>query len=294
MNARVVIAGHGQMGHAFETLLQGRAALTIWDVAPGRIEPAPAVAEALRGAGFLFLCVPTAALERVLAPAARLSPADAAVLSIAKGLDESGRTAAGILDGCNGTRPWGVLGGPMIAREIAAGKPAFAELGSRDAALLQRLRALLPAAGLRLTATAGPQAVSWCGVFKNIYAPLIGIADGLAWGSNVRGHLVMAAAREMQGLVRSLAGSGADGYGDAGLADFVATVSSADSHHYELGRRVARGERDLPECEGLHSLRVLASVRRVDHGMFPLYAVAAGLTVDPHGVPRRLQDWLAR
>ncbi|HEX2667840.1 MAG TPA: hypothetical protein VHP13_05655 [Gammaproteobacteria bacterium] len=294
MNARAVIAGHGQMGRAFEALLRRRVTLTIWDVAPGRIEPAPAVAEALRGTGFLFLCVPTAALDPVLGAVAGLLTADTAVLSIAKGLDEAGRTAADMLQVQRADGRWGVLGGPMIAHEIAAGKAAFAELGSRDAALVRDVLELFHPTALRLTGSLNPRAVSWCGVLKNVYAPLVGVADELGWGANARGHIVAAAAGEMQHLLRMLAGMDADGYGDAGLADLVATVSSADSHHYEIGRRVARGETGLPECEGLHSLRVLTARDAVEPGNHPLYAVATRLVNDPHSVPRRLQDWLAR
>jgi hypothetical protein len=57
---------------------------------------------------------------------------------------------------------------------------------------------------------------------------------------------------------------------------------------------VARGETGLPECEGLHSLRVLTARDAVEPGNHPLYAVATRLVNDPHSVPRRLQDWLAR
>lgn len=288
---QALIAGHGQMGHAFETLLQGRARLRIWDVAPGRTVLAGDVEAASRAAEFVFLCVPTVALVpllQLLSP--RLSPG-AAVLSIAKGLDDGGRTAADILAAALPRHAWGVLGGPMIANEIIAGRPAFAELGGNRAELVQKLAPLF-GTGLSLVPASSAPAVSWCGVLKNIYAPLVGIADERGWGDNARGHLIMIAVREMQMLLTTLAGGG-EALGDAGLADFVTTVTSASSHHYGLGRALARGTRELPECEGLHSLRVLEAGARVDRHRHPLYAVAAGLVSNPAGVPQRLHDWLA-
>lgn len=288
----VIVAGHGQMGHAMEALLAGRAQLHVWPIAPGKVALPADIATTAPHADFLLVCVPTLAHGAVLEPLAPLLDARTAVLSIAKGLDDAGRSAADILDAACGARPWGVLGGPMIANEIIAGRAAFAELGSGDTALFARVRALYPA-GLQLVSTPNPRAVSWCGVLKNIYAPLVGVADGLGWGDNARGHLIMAAAAEMQRLLPELAGRDAEAYGDAGLADFVTTVTSASSHHYALGRRVARGDYGDLACEGVHSLTILQAARRVDTRRHPLYAAAAFLAHAPAQLPQALHAWLS-
>ena len=291
-NPAVIVAGHGQMGHAMEALLAERASLTIWDIAPERLEPPAEVRAAAASAEFLLACVPTVAHAAVLGPMATLLRPDAAVLSIAKGLDDSGHCAAEILQAHLALRPWGVLGGPMIANEIVAGRIGFSELGTADTRLFARVRVLYPAERLGITHTPQPRAVSWCGVLKNVYAPLIGLADGLGWGDNARGHLVMAAVAEMQRLLPELAGPGASAYGDAGLADFVTTVTSASSHHYALGRRVASGDYSLLECEGVHSLKVLQMAGRVDARGYPLYAAAAHLAGDPARLEPALHAWL--
>jgi len=289
----VLIAGHGQMGQAFEALLRGRATIELWEVAPGRTALAAAEHAAAARAEFVFLCVPTQALAPVLAPLSPALPAATATISIAKGLDDTGLCAAGILQRACGSRPWGVLGGPMIANEIIAGKAAFAELGSHDETLPGRVQALFPQDRLKLTGTPNPQAVSWCGVLKNIYAPLLGISDGLGWGDNTRGHIIMAAVDEMQAIVRELTGDAAWAYGDAGLADLIATVTSPSSHHYALGRRVAGGDYGNLECEGVHSLQALAAGGRLDAGKYKLYGVAKSVLMEPYKRPgQALHDWL--
>jgi|SRR5579859_2430467 len=293
LDPTVIIAGHGQMGHAMEVLLTGRAQLHIWPIAPNDLEPPDAIRAAVAEAGFLLVCTPTAAHGAVLDPLAHLLASGAAVLSIAKGLDDGGRTAADILHAYRGAHPWGVLGGPMIANEIIAGRMGFAELGTADEGLFTRARALFPDERLRLGHTPNPQSVSWCGVLKNIYAPLIGVADGLGWGDNVRGHLIMAATAEMQRLLPALAGEGGDAQGDAGLADFVTTVTSSSSHHYALGRKIAGGDYRALECEGVHSLRVMQASGRVDVRRHPLYAVATELVREPGYLPGALHDWLS-
>jgi len=287
----VLIAGHGQMGHAMETLLAGRTRLSVWRIAPDDLELPASVGRDAVAADFLLICTPTVAHAEILE---RLGPhlKHAAVLSIAKGLDDAGRCAADILQDYCGALPWGVLGGPMIANEIIAGKPAFAELGSYDKTLLRRLRGLYPEGGLSISGATNPHAVSWCGVLKNIYAPLVGISDELGWGDNARGHIVMTAVREMKAIVRILTSEDAQAYGDAGLADFVTTVTSASSHHYALGRRVARGDYGNLECEGIHSLQVLRAKGRIDPGTLALFGLATRLLDQRPGFPQALHDWL--
>ncbi|HEV2110220.1 MAG TPA: hypothetical protein VGT99_02610 [Gammaproteobacteria bacterium] len=291
-NPAVIIAGYGQMGHAMEALLTGRASLHIWPIAPDNLELPTVIRSAATQAALLLVCTPTVAHAAVLEPLAPLFTADAAVLSIAKGLDDGGRTAAGILHAYRDAHPWGVLGGPMIANEIATGRMGFAELGTADGGLFAWARELFPAERLRLSHTSNPQSVSWCGVLKNIYAPLIGVADGLGWGDNVRGHLIMAATAEMQRLLPMLAGEGGGAHGDAGLADFVTTITSASSHHYALGRRIAGGDYRALECEGVHSLQVIQASGRVDERRYPLYAVAVQLAREPARLAGALHDWL--
>ena len=288
----VIIAGYGQMGHAMESLLAGRARLGIWPIVPDDLELPAHIAAQAGMAELLLICTPTLAHAAVLERLAPRLSADAAVLSIAKGLDETGRCAADVLQAYRGGGPWGVLGGPMIANEIISRRPAFAELGSRDQALPGQLRALYPRAALQITDTADPVAVSWCGVLKNIYAPLVGVSDELGWGDNARGHIVMCALREMRAILQERAGEHADAYGDAGLADFVTTVTSPSSHHHAVGRRVARDDhRDL-RCEGLHSLQVLKAGGKLDAGKHVLLGVAALLAGEPARLPKALHDWL--
>ncbi len=290
---QVVIAGHGQMGHAMETLLEERATLAIWDIAPERLQLPAAITAAAARCDFLLVCVPTAAHAAVLGPLAALFPAGAGVMSIAKGLDDEGRTAADILARrLEGKASWGVLGGPMIANEIHVRRPAFAQLGTHDAALYVRAAALFHGSGLRLSHAPDPRAVSWCGVLKNVYAPLIGVSDALGWGDNARGYLVMAALLEMQELIKVFTGTDAGVYAEAGLADFITTVTSKSSHHYALGQAVARGEMPVPGSEGVHSLTVLQRQKAIEFGGYPLLKVAAGLVHDPLHVPVALDEWL--
>jgi len=96
----------------------------------------------------------------------------------------------------------------MIANELRAGHWGFAELGCNRIADRARVRKLFAGGKLRLTLQSSPRVVSWCGVLKNIYVPLIGLSDGLECGDNLRGQLVSAALGEINLLVMRLCGRG--------------------------------------------------------------------------------------
>ncbi len=101
------------------------------DYLPGRpIGPVVAtadLAEALEGADVVALAVPSHGFRSVLTSAAAFVPREALVLSLAKGLEQGSlkrmtEVVAEVLAGHDDSRI-GVLTGPNIASEVAAGMP---------------------------------------------------------------------------------------------------------------------------------------------------------------------------
>lgn len=293
---RVLLVGYGQMGHAMRALLAPCARLVVWRVTPQRQVPGAKMRATLAESDFVILCVPTLALAPLLARIMPCAARQAVYLSFAKGLDDAGCTAADILATLLGAHAsWGVLGGPMIAAELSAGRHGFAEMGTRNTAARRTTLRLFRATSLHTAERARqPRAVSWCGVLKNIYTPLFGLADGLDLGDNVRGRLASGALAEISRLVERFTGAPHAAAGVAGLADLVTTATSTGSHHRALGQRVARGDYSRLEGEGPHALRVLQRLQRLPAAQaFPLLASAAVLVRRPSAAGARLRAWLA-
>jgi glycerol-3-phosphate dehydrogenase (NAD(P)+) len=280
--SRILILGYGEMGHAMERLLRARHTLAVWQrrPPPGHA-PIDPEAEAAR-AGFVLFCLPTPPHFEVaqrLAP--RLSP-DTVCLTIAKGLDEDGRTAAQALEAAlRGRCPIAVVCGPMISEEIRAGRPAFAQVGAASEAARSRTLALFAGSSLYLEPGEDVVGLSWCAVLKNVYALLFGMADELGLGDNTRGYLAVSCMRELGELVARLGGRQASALGLAGLGDLITTATSRGSRHHELGRRLARGETRDIECEGMHTLRLLERTRRFDTARYPLLRLAGDCAREP-------------
>lgn len=294
----VLVLGFGEMGHAMESLLAGRATLSIWNRSPRPGLSAVALEEAAPRADVLIFCLPTAAHAGVLAGLAPLLRNDSICLSVAKGLDESARPVTRILEAALGERcRYGVLHGPMIAEEIIAGRPAFAELGSRGAGVGERVLALFTGTHLRVTPAADMIGINWAVILKNVYAMAFGMADELALGDNVRGWLAATALGELDAIVQQLGGAAGTACGLAGLGDLITTATSEHSHHHELGRRLARGETRIGESGGIEgeAIRTLAALERqrlVDESRYPLFRWIHDTVRRPGDVPRRFQELL--
>lgn len=290
---RVLLLGYGEMGHAMEYLLGEGHRLTIWQRRPRAGMPAIDLEQAARQAEVILFCLPApphAELATRLASA--LSP-DAICVTVAKGLDDQARTAAEALHEALGTRRHiGVLYGPMIAEELRAGCPGFAELGILADDGFGRLSRLFAGTALRLRRATDVTGLSWCAVLKNVYAMLFGIADELGLGDNTRGFLTVMAVAEMREIVARLGGEAATSLGLAGLGDLVTTATSRGSHHHELGRRLARGERGTLVGEGLHTLKVLRRHTRFDPRPFALLRLIDACASDRRDIRVRIDELL--
>jgi len=290
---KILIIGHGEMGHAMVQLLGARHALSVWERRPkgGHVPPdldvAAAVAEAV------IFCVPAPAHGELAARIApRLAPSTRCI-SIAKGVDDQGRCAWQIFhDVLAAKTDFGVLYGPMISEEIRAGKPAFADVGTSGAEDYQFLHDLFAGSGLYLRPCADPLGLSWCAILKNVYAILFGIADALALGDNLRGYLAVAAVDEIAAISQRLGGRPETAVRLAGLGDLITTATSAGSHHHALGGLLVRGARDRIQGEGIHTLETVQTRQLFDYAAYPLFSLVAQAVRDPREIRRLFERYL--
>jgi glycerol-3-phosphate dehydrogenase (NAD(P)+) len=262
----VLVLGYGEMGRAMERLLSPRQPVAIWQ-RRGHVELHAAVARAR----VVLFCVPTSPHEELARTIRASLGAETVVLTIAKGLDDRGRTAPEILrDALPQPDRIGVIYGPMIAEDMSAGLPGFGQLGGAET-VRKVARQLYAGSALHLEDTDDWRGPAWGAVLKNIYAMAFGMADGLSLGDNVRGYLAVTAVGEMRAQLGELGADPGTAWKLAGLGDLITTGTSADSHHHQLGMDLARGKRDALAGEGIHTLAVLRDHPRFDPARYPLY-----------------------
>jgi glycerol-3-phosphate dehydrogenase (NAD(P)+) len=288
MKQRVLILGYGKMGHAMEYLLAARHDVRIWNIGTVVKGRHATLEEEVAEAQVILFCLPVNPHHEI---ASRIEPylaKDSLCLTIAKGLDEHGRTAAQVFDSAfDGRHHYGVIYGPMISDEIRAGKHAFADVVLSDAADFDVMNSLFLGSTLICQQASDMHGRSWSVILKNVYAIMFGVADELKLGDNMRGHLMVAAIAELSGIVQAFGGQAHTPYSYAGLGDLLTTSTSEDSHHHTLDRQLVRGEWSDISGEGVHTLQMVEKYRPFDWRAFPLFTLAHDIVTAPQTLQAR-------
>ncbi|HZC26955.1 MAG TPA: NAD(P)H-dependent glycerol-3-phosphate dehydrogenase [Actinopolymorphaceae bacterium] len=263
----VAVLGAGSWGTAFAMVLaDAGAAVTLWarrrelvaairgrgenpDYLPGIQLPAGVgatadAAEALHGAEYVVLAIPSQELRANLAVWAALLPPAAILVSLAKGVElhtakrisEVVREVAAVEED-----RVAVLSGPNLAREVAERQPAASVVACRDAGVAERLQKVCHSPAFRPYTNTDVIGCELAGATKNVIALAVGMAIGLGFGDNARASVITRGLAETTRLGVAL---GADPYtfaGLAGLGDLVATCSSPLSRNRTFGEKLGQG-----------------------------------------------------
>ncbi len=293
LRRKVLILGGGEMSHAMQHLLGARHDLLIWTRSASAGAAPRAPQDMVTECDFVFFCLPAQPHLDLLTGLLPKLSRRTLCLSIAKGLDEQGRTPADVFARVlGGNIPHAVLYGPMISEELRAGKPGFAQLAASDDEGLHKTTALFHASGLHIEASSDRIGIAWSAILKNVYAVLFGVADELQLGDNMRGHLAVGALAEIGGIVSAFGAQATTPYRWAGLGDLITTATSAGSHHHELGRRLVRGRGDDIRGEGLHTLQILRKLALVAIDSYPLLNLIETCVQHPDEIRSRVQNYL--
>lgn len=294
MKLRVLILGYGEMGHAMEFLLSDRHEVRIWSRSGVKGHHSSLEDEAAAAQVVLF-CLPAVAHHEIISRIAPYLAGNSLCLTVSKGLDESGRTAAqAFASVLTGGHYYGVVYGPMISEQIRLGRYAFADVALSDTACFKTIQSLFQGSLLICQKTLDMNGCAWSVILKNVYAIMFGIADELQLGDNMRGHLMVAAISELSAIVKSFGGEAQTPYGYAGLGDLLTTATSAGSHHYTLGRQLASGQWPAISGEGVHTLQMIEKHHLIDSHAYPLFALVRDVVATPAALNSRVQTYLAQ
>jgi glycerol-3-phosphate dehydrogenase (NAD(P)+) len=189
-----------------------------------------------------LLAVPSAYLRATLQRLAGSLDANAALLSLVKGIEEGShlRMSEVIEQELPGRRV-AVLSGPNLAREIAAGKPAGSVVASRDEELAGEMAALLASERFRVYTNPDLVGVELCGALKNVVALAAGMVDGLGFGDSAKAGIITRGLAEMTRLGVAAGANPRTFAGMAGVGDLIATCMSPLSRNRRAGELMGSG-----------------------------------------------------
>lgn len=288
MKLQVLILGYGEMGHAMEYLLADYHHIRVWT----RSGPLSLEVEARKAAVILF-CLPVNAHQEICSRIAPVLSAENLCLSIAKGLDESGMTASQVFARLLPAHcRYGVVYGPMISEEIRLGRYAFADVALFESGDFATVRKLFQGTKLVCDQTEDMLGSSWSVILKNVYAIMFGIADGLKLGANMRGHLLVRAMAELSDISKAFGANPHTPYSYAGLGDLLTTATSENSHHHELGRKLACGDYSDITGEGVHTLQMIEKYQLFYSAAYPLFNLIQHIINKPDALNPLLEAYL--
>ncbi|MCX6712512.1 MAG: hypothetical protein NT041_02405, partial [Candidatus Vogelbacteria bacterium] len=244
---KITIIGAGELGQALGKILpSGLNKIVYWDCNEAKLvnlnERNISLPEALLGAEFIFLCIPSWHVKEFLAFAEHYWPSKTTLVFLSKGVDS--QTVSLPFELASKLLPpgvsWAVASGAMIAEEIRVGRFGACLIASKSSSVTEKIIELFKGTNILALPSRDIKGVAWSGVLKNIYALGLGIAEGIGWTINERGLLFAQSLEEILRLIKILGGKKETFLTAPALADFVVTSFDKNSSNHQAGFELGR------------------------------------------------------
>ncbi len=265
--ARVAVFSAGSWGTAFGLVLADAGnEVTLWarrdevvanindkhensDYFPGvelptRVRATTNPDEAVDGAEFVVLSVPSQSLRDNLTGWAPVIPDDVVFLSLMKGVElDTTKRMSEVIAEVTGAGPEriAVVSGPNLAPEIARREPAASVVACADEDVAERLQALCHSRAFRPYRSTDVLGCELGGAYKNVVGLCVGMAVGLGFGDNTTASVITRGLAETARVAMKLGADPLTLMGLAGLGDLVATCSSPLSRNRTFGEKLGQG-----------------------------------------------------
>ena len=205
---------------------------------------------ALTGKELIIFAVPSQYMREVLKRVKKAGyPRNAVYLNVTKGLEIGTlKRMSEVIKSELGHIKLGVLSGPTIAHEVAAGIPTTAVVSSSDYKIRSYLQNIFMAERFRVYTNDDIIGVELGGSLKNVIAIACGISDGLGFGSNTKAAILSRGLAEISKLGHAMGANAGTFSGLSGLGDLVTTCISSYSRNRFVGEELGKG-RTLKQIE---------------------------------------------
>lgn len=237
--------------------------------------------EAVTAAGVVVMAVPSHGFREVFSRIAARVDTSTPILSLTKGIEQGSLATmtevVNQLSEDHDESRVGVLTGPNLASEVAAGQPTAAVVAMADQETALALQDVFIGPTFRVYTNDDVTGCELGGALKNVMAIAAGMSDGLGYGDNTRATLITRALAELTRLGVALGGRPETFAGLAGMGDLIATCISTASRNHRVGFGLAQGK-TLDEviaemnmvAEGVKTTRAVLDLAEVNKIEMPI------------------------
>ena len=201
------------------------------------------LAAAVADVDIVFVAVPSKSFREVVRELSRMLPGETVVISLTKGIEAGGfKLMSQILREELPDNPLGVLSGPNLAKEIAAGQVSGSVIASDLPRINTLIHDLLHCESFLIYSSHDMFGVELGGALKNVYAILAGVGSAFDFGENTVGMLLTRSLAEMSRFAVHMGANPMTFLGLSGVGDLFVTCSSPLSRNFRVGVALGKGQ----------------------------------------------------
>lgn len=214
---------------------------------PKNIRATLSVEEAIEGADFALLVVPSHAMREMVSRILPVLTNETVLVSAAKGVENHTlmRMEEVVTDVSRErfSPRYVALSGPSFAREVAIGDPTAIVAASSDRESSELIQRSLSAGVFRVYTNTDVVGVELGGAVKNVVAIAAGVVRGLGFGTNAVAAIITRGLAEVTRLALAQGARVETMAGLAGLGDLVLTCTGELSRNRHVGIELGRGRK---------------------------------------------------
>jgi len=212
-------------------------------VLPADIRVTPDLLRATAAAEIIVCATPSQHLRSIMMQLAPHITSQQVIVSASKGIEDSTFLRMSQVVAEHVANPFGTLGGPSFAQEVAAGMPTALTIASDDEAVGKNVQDAFTSPSLRIYRNEDVTGTELGGALKNIIALAAGVVHGLELGSNSAAALITRGMAEMTRLAIACGGRRETLAGLSGIGDLVLTCTGGLSRNRSVGIELGKGRR---------------------------------------------------
>ncbi len=259
----IAVIGAGPWGRALAAAAL-RAGAETWGFSrqagslPEGVKRLDSIAEAGKRARLIVLAVPSAAATEVARSLGDGTGGEHLVVHAVRGFEgDTLETISDVIRRETPVRRVGALGGPVLAEDLAAGRPSVMVCGSHFPEVNTAVDAAFACKSLRLYPTADLRGLEWASALVGCLAIGIGYATEVGMSPGLVAAVICRGIEEASRIAAEAGGDEKTLFGLAGYGDLLACIEQRERPEVVLGVCLARGM-SLQDAMSAAKLRVEA------------------------------------